>query len=256
VSTTATWKEPVATEPPLSLAVQVTLVVPSANWAPEGGVHETINGPSTVSDAVGAGAYVTFAPVGPVASTVCVSGTVIVGAASVTVTVNVPDVLFPAASRAVHVTVVRPILNVEPDAGEHVTGRAPSTESVADAWNETTAPAALVATAVAFEGSASTGAAVSRTVTENVPEAGFPCVSEAEHVTVVRPTGNVVPDPGVHVTERGPSTTSFAEAAKVTTAPAPLVADSVMSDGSVRTGPCLSTTVIWKLPVARFPARS
>jgi hypothetical protein len=174
VSTTETSNEALTAEPELSTAVQLTGVVPSANREPEGRVHETTSGPSTVSEAEGAGAYVTFAPVGPVASTVCLAGTAIVGAASVTDTVNVPEALLPAASRALHETVVRPIRNVDPDAGVHVTARGPSTASFAEALNDTARPAALVASTVMSAGTMTVGAAASRTMTVNVRDPEFP----------------------------------------------------------------------------------
>jgi hypothetical protein len=46
------------------------------------------------------------------------------------------------------------------------------------------------------------------TVKVAVPE--LPLVSVAEHFTRVRPTANVLPDLGKHVTRTGPSTSSFA----------------------------------------------
>jgi hypothetical protein len=63
-----------------------------------------------------------------------------------TVTVNVPDAVFPAASLAEQVTMVVPIGKVDPEAGAQVTERFPLTASTAVAMNVTTAPAALVAT--------------------------------------------------------------------------------------------------------------
>ena len=48
-----------------------------------------------------------------------------------TVTVKLASLLFPTASAAEHVTTWDPIANAEPEGGAHVTGRAPSTTSVA-----------------------------------------------------------------------------------------------------------------------------
>src|SRR5437667_12645831 len=94
-------------------------------------------------------------------------------------------------SDAEHVTVVTPLLNVDPDAGMQVTGREPSQLSVA--------VAVYVAVAVHTPGAAfidmfvhplSTGAWLSFTVTVNVhiPVLGVVVVrSEAEQLTVVPP---------------------------------------------------------------------
>ena len=57
---------------------------------------------------------------------------------SVTVTVNEPVDVLPAASDDEQVTVVTPIGNDEPEAGVQTTGRAPSTASSAEALNVTT----------------------------------------------------------------------------------------------------------------------
>jgi hypothetical protein len=46
--------------------------------------------------------------------------------------------------------------------------------------------------------------------TPKLAEAAFPRRSEALQVTVVAPTGKVVPDAGKHVTATAPSTTSVA----------------------------------------------
>ena len=56
--------------------------------------------------------------------------------------------MFPAASVAVHDTVVLPIGKVDPDAGVQTTTTVPSIASRAEALNVATAPAALVAARV------------------------------------------------------------------------------------------------------------
>src|SRR5260370_15538104 len=68
VSTTVTVKLPVDVLPTLSVAEQVTVVVPSGKIEPEGGEQVTGSVPSTTSVAVAA--KVTAAPDGPVASAV------------------------------------------------------------------------------------------------------------------------------------------------------------------------------------------
>jgi hypothetical protein len=213
VSTTATRNEAEAELPRLSAAVQVTVVVPTGNNAPESGVHVTGSGPSTTSEAVGAGVNVTRDPAGPNASSVCVGGTTIVGPASVTTTLNAADPLFPAASAAVQVTVVVPTGNVDPEAGAQVGVIAPDTASVAEAENVTTAPVGPVAAAViAEDGIVTTGATVSATVTLNPPVATLPAASWAEQLTGEVPIGNADPEGGVHETATAPLMSSTADA--------------------------------------------
>src|SRR5262245_13022415 len=127
-----------------------------------------------------------------------------------------------------------------PEAGVQVTGRLPSTRSLAVAANVTTAPVGPVASAVMLAGRVSTGGDVSTTVTLKLPEAVLPAVSVAEQLTVVAPRANVLPEDGAHVTVGLRGSVSVALAVKVTTAPAALVASAVMSDGSERTGGVMS----------------
>jgi len=82
-------------------------VVPTGNVDPEAGVQVGVTCPLTASVAVTV--YVTTAPCGLVACagegllTTVITGGVVSGG-GVTVTVNVCDALFPAASVATHVT--------------------------------------------------------------------------------------------------------------------------------------------------------
>jgi hypothetical protein len=64
--------------------------------------------------------------------------------------------------------------------------------------------------------------------------------SVAEQLTVVGPIANVEPDGGVQVAGSEPETASVALAEKVTTAPEPDVASTVMFDGRLRTGGVVS----------------
>ena len=131
--------------------------------------------------------------------------------APVSFTVTVKDaepVLEP--SDAVHVTVVAPRANVDPEAGKQVGVIEPATRSVAEAENDTTAPEAVVATATMFAGTVTTGATESLTMTSKVPLAVLPDESTAPHVTSVVPTGNVDPDGLLQVTFTVPSKSSFA----------------------------------------------
>jgi hypothetical protein len=116
--------------PRVSVAVQVTLVVPSANVAPLAGAQLAATMPSTASAAVAL--YVNNAPPGAVASTVALAGTVTTGAiVSTTVTVNEAEVVLPRVSAAVHDTVVVASGNVDPLAGVQIAAMLPSTTSIA-----------------------------------------------------------------------------------------------------------------------------
>src|SRR5262245_57137804 len=114
------------------------------------------------------------------------------GVVSTTVTLKVFVVVLPAASVAVTVTVVVPSGNVVPGCFEYVIVTA-ETASVACAANVTTAPDALVASFVMSAGTVRSGGVVSRTVTVKVPLLELPAASVAVTVTVVVPSGNVVP---------------------------------------------------------------
>jgi len=70
-----------------------------------------------------------------------------------------------------------------------------------------------------FAGQLTVGACVSLTVTVNAHEPVLPEASVAEHVTVVVPFANAVPDIGLQVTPPSPGQLSLAAGvAKVTTA--------------------------------------
>ena len=100
---------------------------------PDAGAQLTVGAASHASVAVGV-TYATIAPVALVQSTAMFAGQVTAGpVTSRTVTVNVHVVALTgvAWSRAVQVTVVAPIANVEPDAGAQLTVGAGSQASVA-----------------------------------------------------------------------------------------------------------------------------
>src|SRR5712664_2764804 len=232
----------------LSVAVHVTVVAPTGNVAPLAGVQLVATGPSSVSvaDAV----KVNTAPAALVASTVAFAGTVTTGpVVSFTVTVNDAPLWLPCASVAPQVTVVAPNGKVAPLAGVQLVATGPSSVSVADAVKVNTAPAALVASTVAFAGTVTTGPVVSFTVTVNDAPLWLPCASVAPQVTVVAPNGKVAPLAGVQLFAIGPSSTSVADAVKVNTAPAALVASTVAFAGTVTMGPVVSVTVTMKVLV-------
>src|SRR6266540_1944940 len=125
VSTTVTWNVAVPVLCCVSVALHVTVVVPSANVEPLAGEQTTGRGPSALSDA--AAVNVTTAPLGLVASAVMSSGTSRSGGVvSPTGTLNEPVAVLPVESLAVHVTGVVPSKNVEPDGDVPVTCTPPS----------------------------------------------------------------------------------------------------------------------------------
>src|SRR2546422_989019 len=79
-----------------------------------------------------------------------------------TVTVKLAEFEFPEESVAVHMTVVVPRGNVEPDAGLHVGVIVPSTSSVAVAVSVTTAPLGPVASTTMGCGIAIVGGVVAK----------------------------------------------------------------------------------------------
>src|SRR2546425_131346 len=232
--------------PCASLALHVTVVGPDGTIDPLAGVHVVATAPSSVSvaDAV----KVNIAPGALVASTVAFAGTVTTGpVVSVTVTVNDAAPWLPCASVALQVTVVAPKGNVDPLAGVQLVATLPSSVSVADAVKVNAAPGALVASTVAFAGTVTTGPVVSVTVTVNDAALWLPCASVALQVTVVGPNGNVDPLAGVQLVATAPSSVSVADAVKVNTAPAALVASIVAFAGTVTTGLVVSVTVTVKV---------
>src|SRR2546426_7083135 len=124
-------------------------------------------------------------------------------------------------------TVVAPNGNVDPLAGVQLVATGPSSVSVAEVAKVNTAPAALVASTLAFAGTVTTGPVVSFTVTVKVLVPMLAWLSVAVHVTVVAPNGNVAPLAGVQLAATLPSSRSVAEAVKLNTAPAALVASTV-----------------------------
>jgi hypothetical protein len=128
--------------------------------------------------------------------------------AGCTVTVKVQDPVFAAASVAVHVTVVVPIGNDDPDAGTQLTV-APGqlSEAVGTVYVAVAVPdPGGFSVTVMFAGHATVGACVSWIVTVNVqvPSGLFAETSLAVHVTVVVPTGNVDPEAGTQLTVTTP----------------------------------------------------
>jgi len=191
---TVTVNVPLLTLLAASVAVTVTPVVPSGNNVPLA-LEYAITGLALTSSVAVAAEYVTIAPLALVAVAVTFEGNFSTGTvASLTVTVNVPLLTLLAASVAVTVTLVVPSGNTVPLALEYaITGLALTSSVAGAAEYVTSAPLALVAVAVTFEGNVNTGAVVSLTVTVTVPLLTFPAASVAVTVTLVAPSGNNVP---------------------------------------------------------------
>src|ERR671922_210645 len=136
-----------------------------------------------------------------------------------TVSTAVARALFPLASVAVNVIVVAPTGSIA--GASFVILGCGSTMSLAEAtarnaWTGSDAegmPASLVAFTKLSGGTTIRGGVVSTTVTSKLAEPVLPWESVAVQVTVVVPTGKVLPDAGAHVGVIGPSTMSLAVAA-------------------------------------------
>ncbi len=108
-------------------------------------------------------------------------------------------------------TVVGPIGNVAPETGAQANVAA-SSGSVALTAYVTTAPLALVATAVMLVGRLRVGAVLSSTTTVALAVPVLPAPSTAVQMMVVGPTGKVLPEAGAHVGVSEPDTASVAVA--------------------------------------------
>ena len=115
-----------------SVAVQVTILVPSGKTLPDGGEQATVGVASRLSVAVGVLKFSTV-PVGLHVQTKRLLGQVMTGGvvSRVTRTRNVQAVWFVQLSVAVQVTVVLPNGNTLPDTGEQATATLKSALSVA-----------------------------------------------------------------------------------------------------------------------------
>src|SRR5206468_3669203 len=103
-------------------------------------------------------------------------------------------------------------------------------------------------------GTVTTGAVVSTTVTVKVADPVLSLLSVAEQVTVVTPSGKVLPDGGVQVAVIEPSTASLAVAVNVTTAPAGPVASVTMLLGTVITGGIVSCMTAFSQSIRVSPS--
>ena len=116
------------------------------------------------------------------------------------------------------------------------------------------APAVDVASFVMVPGMLpNTGGVVSWTVTVKDAEEPLPCESDAVQLTRCEPRLNVDPESGEQSTGTPPSTASFADTEKVTTAPDELVASTAEFPGTEMTGPVESQEPTVTLNPAELP---
>jgi hypothetical protein len=163
------------------------------------------------------------------------------GVVSAMVTVNDLLALLLCESVALHVTVVTPTANVEPEAGVQLEVETASSGSLALNVYVTALPLRPVASAVIFAGTVISGGVLSVTTTLNVLVASCPDRSLALQVTSVVPIGNDDPDAGEHVTGRSPSTASVAIGfAKVTTLLPPGDTSAFTTGAAPKTGGIVS----------------
>ena len=149
-----------------------------------------------------------------------------------------------------------PFGNVDPLAGLQATDTTPTASVAGGGGYDTGVPVRLEGPFVTFAVAPITGAVVSRTSTEKLDEAVLVAASDARHDTVVVPTGKVEPLDGVHETDVTPTASVADGSAKVTAAPAALVASATMPAGVAIAGAVTSLTVTLNDAVAVLPAES
>src|SRR5436190_23590454 len=208
MSVSVTENEASCLLPCVSVAEQVTGVVPSGKVDPDAGSHETDTAPSRLSFAVGS-ANVTALPLGDSVVTLIAPGTLFstgfVWSTSVTTTSNPADALLWCWSVAVQVTCVVPTEKRTPELGVQPTGVKPSTLSIADGLvgKETCAPVGSSVSCATPEGTPlSTGAVVSTSVRLTLKVVWLLLLwpSSVVHVTVVVPSAKWDIDAGSHTT--------------------------------------------------------
>jgi hypothetical protein len=155
-STTVTVKTQVLVLPLESFARQITVVTPLLNREPFVGVQVTGTTPSQASIAIGLVHVTEAVQASGSAAFVMLAGHPLNagGDESTMVTVNAQVLVLPLESFARQITVVTPLLNLEPLVGVQVTGTAPSQPSIAVGLIQVTtaAQAPVSATLVMFAG--------------------------------------------------------------------------------------------------------
>jgi hypothetical protein len=146
LSLTVTLNEQLLSLPLASRAVQTTRVVPLPNRVPEGGA-QVVDAREQLSDEVAANVTLASQRPGSVEATIFAGQAITGSSLSVTATVKLQRLVLPLASVATQVTVVVPMGNRVPEAGEQTSVVAPQL-SVTAGENDTSAshrpPAASV----------------------------------------------------------------------------------------------------------------
>ena len=194
---TCTVKLQLVEVPQLSLAVTKTVVVPTGNVLPLGGLATTAGGglQPPVADTL----KNTAMPFELAAVTVMLDEQLRLIGGLTTVTRNEQLVLVPHVSLAVTVTVVVPTGNVLPLGGLATTPGGGLQPPLAVTLKNTVAPLELVAVTVRLDEQLRLIGGLT-TVTRNKQLVLLPQVSLAVTVTVVVPTGNVLPLGGLATT--------------------------------------------------------
>src|SRR4029079_15143653 len=214
VSLTVTVKLHVALLPPASVAVLVTVVVPTGKLLPLAGTLTTLT-PGQLSAAVTTKVTLLEHVPENVLTTRLVEQLITGGCVSLTVTVKLHVALLPPASVAVLVTVVVPTGKLLPLAGT-LTTLTPGQLSAAVTTKVTLlehVPENVLTTRLVEQ--LITGACTSFTVTVKLHVALLPPASVAVLVTVVVPTGKLLPLAGT-LTTLTPGQLSVAVTTKVT----------------------------------------
>src|SRR5919205_256239 len=190
-------------------------------------------------------------------------GTVITGAVvstRFTVTLKLALPVLPCESVAEQVTFVVPTGKLLPEDGLQLGVSEPSTLSFALAEKVTLVPEGSAVFTPKLPGTLTTGAVWSTrfTVTPKLALPVLPCESVALHVTVVVPTGKLLPEDGLQLGVSAPSTLSFALAEKVTVRPPVDSVSTEKSPGTDTTGGVVSfrLTVTVKEAEPGFPCES
>jgi hypothetical protein len=209
VSTTVTVKLQLTLFPLVSVAVQVTVVVPIEKSEPDSGAQTTVGLASQMPVVVTV--KLAGVPAGPAHSTTMFGGHWMAGGiVPSTVTVKLHALLWPLASVAAQFTVVVPSENNDPDAGVQATVGFASQVSLAVGLKLTGVPSTPAHWTVRFAGQVIIGGVVSTTVTVKLQLLLLPLASVVVQVTVVVPSGKSEPEAGTQATVGLVSQTSLA----------------------------------------------
>ena len=232
---TVTEKEQLVLCPQLSLAEQVTVVVPIGKVLPLGGLQLTNGG--GLQPPVAELVKKTGAPFELVVVTVIFDEQFNTRGGRVTITEKEQLVLCPQLSLAEQVTMVVPMGKVLPLGGLQLTNGGGLHPPVAELVKKTVAPLALVADTVIFDEQFRTSGGYCGGLTVMVNEQLVLCpqLSLALQKTVFVPIGKVLPLGGLQARKGGGLHPPLAELVKKTVAPFELVAVTVMFDEQFNT---------------------